>query len=53
MALLVVIVVALAVAVIEAAVSSVELQREKETHCQQCRAFQRGSLPMQKEVMVS
>ena len=39
MALVVVIVVA--VAVIEAAVGSVELQRERETHCQQCRASER------------
>ena len=36
MALVVVVVVT--VAVLEATVGSVELQREKETHCQQCRA---------------
>ena len=36
-----VIVIVVAVAVIEAAVGSVELQRERETHCQQCRASDR------------
>ena len=39
MALVVVVVVA--VAVVEAAVGNVELQRERETHCQQCRASER------------
>ena len=33
--------VVVAVAVVDAAVGSVELQREKETHCQQCRASER------------
>ena len=36
-----VVVIVVAVAVVEAAVGSVELQREKETHCQQCRASER------------
>ena len=35
------IVVVAAVAVVEAAVGSVELQRERESHCQQCRASER------------
>ena len=34
-------VVVAAVAVVEAAVGNVELQRERETHCQQCRASEK------------
>ena len=42
MALVVVVVaVAAAAAVVEAAVGSVELRRERESHCQQCRASEK------------
>ena len=41
------------VAIVEAAVGSVELQRERERLTVSSVELQRGSLPMQKEVAVS